>query len=125
LTINDGLTSAFSAIRNNTNSVYMLLLRRESVPRTRSDAGKWEPVASREEEITNGVHDFIESLETEIGHSRQLRAGSGSSSIAFYEFKAPSRPGKYSIPIKLEFYKPDGSKALNEQVVTYEVSSLH
>jgi hypothetical protein len=47
------------------------------------------------------------------------------SSFAFYEFKAPSRPGKYSIPIALEYYKPDGSKALNEQDVTYEVSALH
>jgi hypothetical protein len=47
------------------------------------------------------------------------------SGIAFYEFKAPRRPGKYSIPIKLEYYKFDGSKTLNEQVVTYEVSALH
>lgn len=47
------------------------------------------------------------------------------SSFAYYEFKAPSRPGKYSIPIKLEYYKPDGSKALNEQDITYMVGSLH
>ena len=47
------------------------------------------------------------------------------SGIAFYEFKAPRRPEKYFIPIKLEYYKFDGSKALNEQVVTYEVSALH
>src|SRR5580692_2297214 len=275
LAINDGLISAFSAIRNNTKSVYVLLLKRKSDPHTRLDADKWEPVASRDEEITNRVLDYIESLEAEVGQSQQLpvettkalfdsliqyknalagtladslypegsfkeyrqdlihrfpllctlsdsnfnetgftawadttfgedpliaplalnklkidialsaqmiarycdyrtqdetdhftvfaplinisssivkpeevikiTAGIGSfsvlakpgisiagnpvplvaSSIAFYEFKAPRRPGKYSIPIKLEYYKFDGSQALSEQDVTYEVSSLH
>jgi hypothetical protein len=40
LAINEGLTSAFSAIQNNTNSVYMLLLRRKSDPHTWLDADR-------------------------------------------------------------------------------------
>ena len=75
-------------------------------------------------EITAGIGGFIVLAKPGITIAGN-RVPVLSSSIAQYEFKAPRRPGKYSIPIALEFYKPDGSKALNEQVVTYEVSALH
>jgi hypothetical protein len=72
-------------------------------------------------EVKAGIGAYTNGTEVTIGGRLTHLNEHG---LAFYEFKAPSRPGKYSIPIRLEFYKPDGSKALNEQVVTYEVSAL-
>jgi hypothetical protein len=47
-----------------------------------------------------------------------------SSAYAEYVFKAPKQPGRHSIPIKIEYYKPDGTLAWFERTVIYEVSAL-
>jgi hypothetical protein len=43
------------------------------------------------------------------------------SEVAVRMIKAPQKPGKYPIPVRVEYTKPDGSKAWRDDTLHYEV----
>ena len=101
------------------------------------------------EEIREFVEDFtqfdaIESLSAEIvkaGGTIQVTAGFGSfkselrptitignevtpltdNAVAIKTIKAPQKPGKYAIPIRLAYTKPDGTRAWKDDTLHYVV----
>jgi hypothetical protein len=41
--------------------------------------------------------------------------------VAYYKFKAPVSTGKHTVPVKIEFFKPDGTKGYLTKNITYTV----
>jgi hypothetical protein len=41
--------------------------------------------------------------------------------VAIYEFSAPSKIGKYKVPVNIEYTKPDGTKDKKQYTIEYEV----
>jgi hypothetical protein len=44
--------------------------------------------------------------------------------LAFYTLRASKRPGRYSIPVKIEYTTPYGRQSTIERDVRYQVSNL-
>lgn len=41
--------------------------------------------------------------------------------VAYYKLRAPASAGKYTVPVKIEFFKPDGTKEYLTKNITYTV----
>jgi hypothetical protein len=70
--------------------------------------------------ITAGIGEFIRNgnpIVTISGHLLPMN----DRGYAAYSLKAPLKPGKYTIPVRLEFTKPDGSREWSDNVVMYTV----
>jgi hypothetical protein len=71
-------------------------------------------------QVTAGIGTFRPELNpTIIIGNKQAALTDGA--VAFKTIKAPQKPGKYSIPVKIEFAKPDGSKAWRDDTLHYQV----
>jgi gliding motility-associated protein GldM len=72
-------------------------------------------------ELYAGLGAFSVSLKPQIfinGNSIQI----GEDGVAKYTFKIKSHPGKFKIPVRIEFTKPDGSPMILEKKVEYIVA---
>ncbi len=66
--------------------------------------------AGQEIEVTAGVGAFSAAAAPAVyinGIKRRLN----DEGVALYSLKATGKPGKYTVPVKVEYVKPDGSKA--------------
>ncbi len=71
-------------------------------------------------EITAGIGVFTNAAAPKILINNQL-SPINESAIAIQKITAPNAIGKYTVPIKIEFTNPDGTKAINSYVVEYTV----
>lgn len=75
-------------------------------------------------ELTAGVAAYSVSVGPKI-----TIAGKGipinENGVAVYSFRASKQPGRYSIPVTIEFTKPDGQKATIMKNVRYRVRDSH
>lgn len=71
-------------------------------------------------QVTAGIASFKTELEPIITIANK-RINLTHDAIAVGKVKAPLKPGKYSIPVRLEYTKPDGSKAWRNDTLHYQV----
>jgi hypothetical protein len=71
-------------------------------------------------QVTAGIGRFRPELEPTITIGNE-RVALTDEAVAFKTIKAPQRPDKYSIPVRLEYTKPDGSTAWRDDTLHYEV----
>jgi hypothetical protein len=71
-------------------------------------------------QVTSGIGSFRTELEPiiTIGDKRVAQCDNA---VAIRTIKAPPKPGKYSIPVRIEYTKPDGSKAWRDFTLNYQV----
>jgi hypothetical protein len=81
-------------------------------------AGVVKPGASIQ--ITAGIGRFRPEPNPVITIGNK-RATLTDDAVAIRSITAPQRPGNYSIPLRIEFTKPDGSTAWREDTLHYEV----
>ncbi|MFT3823824.1 MAG: hypothetical protein QM731_07880 [Chitinophagaceae bacterium] len=72
-------------------------------------------------EITAGIGSFISYIKPIVVIDGQ-KVILNNDKIAFYTKKTDMSPGKYQIPVTIEYYKPDGSKATFNRKVEYEIA---
>jgi hypothetical protein len=71
-------------------------------------------------EITAGIGSFSGSMKPEIVINNQVISLSPEM-VANYVMKAEMQPGKYLVPVKMSFTKPDGSTSVFRKNVEYTV----
>jgi hypothetical protein len=71
-------------------------------------------------EISAGVGYFSRQARRKIIIDNQLMRETHDA-ISTYTISAPEHPGTYSVPVKIEFQKPDGTKASMQRIVEYSV----
>jgi len=74
-------------------------------------------------ELTAGIGAYHSSARTTVSVGG-ISAPSYSGGLAFYKLRASEKPGRYSIPVKIDFTTPDGRQRTVEQDVRYQVSNL-
>lgn len=74
-------------------------------------------------ELSAGIGAYYSSVRPKItiaGASVPVYSGG----LAFYTLRASKRPGRYSIPVKIEYTTPYGRQSTIERDVRYQVSNL-
>jgi hypothetical protein len=72
-------------------------------------------------EITAGVGAFSISAEPKITcNGIDIPLGDGGAAV--YRVKADGNPGNYSIPVKVEFVKPDGTRSIIAKKIRYTIA---
>jgi gliding motility-associated protein GldM len=72
-------------------------------------------------EIEAGIGAFSVVMSPEITINGKTFTPNESAGLAKYKFKTPLKPGKYFIPVKIEYIAPDGTKQEIEKKVEYTV----
>jgi gliding motility-associated protein GldM len=76
--------------------------------------------AGEEIEITAGIGTYSAIVQPKININGKDIALSNEP-VAIYKLKASMKSGKYHIPVKIEFMKPDGTKAVAKKDIEYTV----
>jgi hypothetical protein len=71
-------------------------------------------------QIDAGVGAFNRAVLSEV-FANDINVKIDSDGGAHYTFKAPSKPGKYTLPIKISYLDQDGKKETIEKVIEYKV----
>jgi hypothetical protein len=77
--------------------------------------------AGDEIEITAGIGLFTRAAIPRIT-IKNTPVPVNENGVASYRFKTPLEPGKYFVPVKIEYTKPDGTKDLFTKKVAYTVA---
>lgn len=71
-------------------------------------------------EINAGIGSFSRAANPVITINNEV-IKINESAVAVHKIKASQKPGLYYVPVKIEFYNPDGTKAKHECTVEYTV----
>lgn len=77
--------------------------------------------AGQEIEVTAGVVSYSAAAKPDVfidGNKRRLN----DEGVALYRLKANGKPGKYTVPVKVEYYKPDGSRVFVTRNLEYIIA---
>jgi len=77
--------------------------------------------AGDEIEINAGIHDFTTAALPRVT-IKNTAVPVNPDGVAIYRFKTSITPGKYSVPVKIEYTKPDGAKELVIKKIEYTVA---
>lgn len=72
-------------------------------------------------EITAGIGAFSVGAQSKVTINGKLFQPNSIEGVAKYNFKTPLKPGKYSIPVKIEYTAEDGTRKVITKKVDYTV----
>lgn len=71
-------------------------------------------------EVTAGIGTFIASAETVITINGEV-IPAGDDGMATYNFTATGKPGKYKVPLVIEYVVPDGTRSTVQKQIEYTI----
>lgn len=77
--------------------------------------------AGQEIEVTAGVGAFSAASKPTI-FINGVKTRLNDEGVAIYSLKATGKPGKYTVPVKVEYYKPDGSREFVTKKLEYIIA---